>query len=176
MTKQEKRWTLAFAAVAAIFVLAIATYDWQRPSGPTGPNAASTVRTLNITEVTYQATYPKIGYAPNLAVLGSDVPDIAQCRPRPEHACLVEATLACPTGVGTAWCVEGVYRYNIRSSSAEAPYKDYWITATPVQANPEFKNYCSGPDAVVRYEGGSPLSQPYSTLEECLAMEPVSKF
>jgi len=157
-------------AMAVLLALAIVIPNLQRSrmSGPPTPGA-STVRTLNTSEITYATTYPLQGYAPNLAVLGPDAADYSQCRPTQTRACLVDPKLACPSGIGTAWCRDGLYRYNIQSSSTEPPYKDYWITATPVQANPKFRNYCSLSDAVMRSEQGVPLSRPY-TLEECQAL------
>ena len=168
----------AGAAVALLLVLAIAIPNWQRSRmgghGSPGFYAARTVRTLNISEITYATMYPRQGYAPNLAVMGPDGLD--PCHPSPEHACLLDQKVGCASGMGMAWCVAGSYRFSIQSSSTEPPYKDFWVTATPVLADAELKNLCSGPDGVVRHEGGSPLAQPYSTLEECLAMEPISKF
>jgi hypothetical protein len=181
MSQRKKLFAGAAAAVAMLFVLAVAIPNWQRsrmtgcPATPAAAGAMN-VRSIITSQITYATMYPRQGYARNLAVMGSDGPDYAQCHPRPDRACLLDQKVGCPSGTGTAWCVAGSYRFNVQSSSSEPPYKDYWITATPVRADPELKNLCSGPDAVVRHEGGSPLSQPYSTLEECLAMESASKF
>jgi type IV pilus assembly protein PilA len=133
-----------------------------------GPPGARHVRTLATSEITYSSTYPEQGYAPNLAVLGPDRPDAERigCRPSTAHACLIDPNLGCSNGTGLAWCADRVYRYNIQSSSLAPPYKDYWITATPLEAAPERKNYCMTSDAVLRSESGPPLSRPY-TLAEC---------
>jgi hypothetical protein len=175
MTELKKIFIGVAVAITVLLALAIVIPNLQRSrmSGPPTPGA-STVRTLNTSQVTYSTTYSDQGYASNLAVLGPDIPDYSQCHPKQTHACLIDPRVACPSGIGNAWCANGLYRYNIQSSSTEPPYEDYWTTATPVRANPKLneKNFCSGPDAVVRSEDGPPLSRPY-TLTECLALKPL---
>jgi hypothetical protein len=170
MTELKKIFIGLAVAMAVLLALVIVIPNLQRSrmSGSPTPGA-SMVRTLNTSQIVYSTTYPDQGDAPNLAVLGSHIPDYSQCHPTQTHACLVDAKVACPSGIGTIWCSNGLYRYNIQSSSTESPYKDYWITATPVQANRKFRNYCSLSDAVMRSEEGAPLSRPY-TLEECQAL------
>jgi type IV pilus assembly protein PilA len=167
MTERKKIFIGIAVTMAVLLLLAIVIPNLQRSrmSGPSTPGV-SILRTLNLSQIVYSTTYPDQGYASNLAVLGSEVPDFTPCHPTQTHACLMDAKTACPSGIGTAWCVNGLYRYNIQSSSTEPPYRNYWITATPVQANPKFRNYCSLSDAVIRSEQGTPLDRPY-TLEEC---------
>ena len=98
--------------------------------------AASTVRTLNTTEVTYTTTYPTTGYAPSLSSLGPTA------TPGPSAAGLIDGTLATGT--------KGAYKYSISSSSGP-PYPDYLIYATPIGTTSGHKDYCSGPDAVVHF-------------------------
>src|SRR5258708_1019851 len=56
--------------------------------------AASTIRTLNTTEITFSTTYPATGYAKDLTTLGSPV---ATCpaTPTAAAACLLDLTLGC---------------------------------------------------------------------------------
>jgi hypothetical protein len=165
MTALKKTYIGVALAMAILIGLAIVIPNLQRSGMGDRTTGASTVRTINTAEITYATNYPKIGYASNLAVLGPA--EGGNCNS--SHACLVDEVVACPRGTGQPWCVKGAYRFNIQSSSSEPPYKDYWITATPVQANPEFRNYCSLSDAVMRSEQGAPLSRPYM-LEECQAL------
>jgi hypothetical protein len=125
--------------------------------------ALSPLRTINIAEVTYAATYPKSGYSPNLAFLGG----MKDCSPK--HACLLDNVLACPQGVGPAWCAKGTYLYNIQSSSFAGPYRDYWVTAVPVTVGSKLKNYCSGSNIAIRSEPAKARTAPY-TLAECLVL------
>jgi len=102
--------------------------------------AASTVRTLNTTEVTYTTTYPTAGYAPNLSTLG---PPSGGGAGTSANAALIDSTLASGT--------KGQYTYKITSTSGSAPYADYLIYASAIGITSGKKDYCSGPDAVVHY-------------------------
>jgi hypothetical protein len=136
---------------------------------PATPAAAArmTVNSINLAEITYATNYEKIGYAPTLAVLGPA--GAGECSP--EHACLLDAKLACSEGSGQGWCAYDGYRFNIQTSSSEPPYKEYWVTATPMQVSPKLRNYCSTSidDAAIHMESAAPLRCPY-TREECLAL------
>ncbi|HEY7404869.1 MAG TPA: hypothetical protein VIB39_15195 [Candidatus Angelobacter sp.] len=129
---------------------------------------ASTVRIINTAQVAYATNYDKIGYAPTLAVLGPA--GNAACGP--EHACLLDIKLACPEGAGRGWCTYYGYRYNVQTNSTEPPYRNYWVTATPVQPDSKLGNFCSTADAVVRFDKSAPLSRPY-TFEECEGLPKV---
>jgi hypothetical protein len=174
MTKRKKVFVGAAATVAVLLVLDIAVLKFQGPriAPGHGSEPASTVRTINTAEVTYATHYAKIGYAPNLSLLGPA--GSGNCDSTSRRACLLDSVTACPEGIGLAWCVKGNYRYSIQSSSAEPPFEDYWTTATPVRKDPKLsqRNYCSGPDAIVRSEEGPPLSRPF-TLTECFALKPL---
>jgi hypothetical protein len=108
-----------------------------------------------------------MGYAPNLAVFGPA--NNGNCNA--DRACLIGSGLACAEGIGEGWCEQYGYRFNVQSSSAHAPYGDYWATATPVRPDLGLKSYCTTMDAVIRSEQTNPLSRPY-TLDECKALRP----
>jgi hypothetical protein len=149
--------------IALLLVLAIAVLNLRpgRMSGPTTP-VASTIRTINTSEVTFASIYSAVGYAPNLSVFGPA--DSGNCDS--SHACLLDNIIACSVGTGQGWCRKGLYRYNVQSSSSKPPYKDYWVTATPIEAKPGMRSYCSLSDAVMRSEPGVSRIHPY-TLQEC---------
>lgn len=105
--------------------------------------AASTVRTLNTTEVTYSTTYP--GYSPDLKSLG---PNASACTsPTATAACLIDSTLGC----ATAPCIKGAYQYTVKSTTAAAPYADYEIFATPIGITSGLKDFCSNTDTVIHF-------------------------
>jgi type IV pilus assembly protein PilA len=112
--------------------------------------AASSLRTLNTTEVTYQTSYPQQGYAPSLQVLG---PNGADCTVAAQvtstSACLVDNILGCASATA---CPKGQYNYAIVSATAAAPYADYTASAWPLSPQAGNKSYCSMTDAVVRFE------------------------
>jgi type IV pilus assembly protein PilA len=104
--------------------------------------AAATVRTLNTTEIAYSTTYPSTGFA-TLSSLG---PGAATCgTPTATAACLVDFTLGC----GTSPCTKDAYKYTITINSSGA---DYVIGAIPIGTTSGGKDFCSIPDAVVRYQ------------------------
>ena len=112
--------------------------------------AASSLRTLNTTEVTYQTSYPAMGYSPDLKSLG---PNGADCTVAAQvtstSACLVDNILGCASATA---CPKGQYNYAIVTASAAAPYADYTASAWPLSPQAGNKSYCSMTDAVVRFE------------------------
>jgi type II secretory pathway pseudopilin PulG len=142
--------------------------------------AASTVRTLNTSQITYSTTYPDQGYARDLATLGGNC--ASGSGGTAEHACLLDTQLGqanCTSGV---WCQKGQYKFTISSNCAPARFgeqqqgtenacTEYVIAATPVNSNAGRRSYCSVSDAVVRSRSGFPLATP-PTAEECQTWEP----
>jgi type IV pilus assembly protein PilA len=113
--------------------------------------AASTVRTLNTTEVTYSTTYPASGYSPDLKTLGPGATGSCPATgPTLTIACLLDQTLGCQAGTTGAFCTKDAYEYAITGIPATAPVSEYVITATPIGANAGNNDYCSSSEAVVR--------------------------
>jgi type IV pilus assembly protein PilA len=112
--------------------------------------AASSLRTLNTTEVTYQTSYPASGYAPSLQTLGPNAIDCSvPANVDSTHACLIDNILGCASATA---CPKGQYNYAIVSTAAAVPYPDYTASAWPLSAQAGSKSYCSMSDAVVRFE------------------------
>jgi hypothetical protein len=144
--------------------------------------AASTVRTIDVAQVTYSTTYSEQGYARDLATLGPGSTSGCSGGGTAEHACLLDSQLgqaSCTSGV---WCQKGQYKYTISSNCAPAQFggqqgtdnacTEYVVAATPINSNAGRRNYCSVSDAVVRSRFGPLLSTP-PTAEECQAWEPL---
>lgn len=155
-----------------LLLLALATVLIRVMNGPiVGPatSHSSKIRVIRTAEATYAGSYPKAGFAPNLLMLGGAPGD--SCGP--SRACLLDNLLACPESVGQGWCSVGSYRYNIQSSSKNSPYKDYWLSVTPISryepGNKKAKSYCLTSDGNLRSELVTPLLRPYA-LQECLAL------
>ncbi|HEX7285628.1 MAG TPA: DUF4190 domain-containing protein [Candidatus Angelobacter sp.] len=134
--------------------------------------AASTVRTVNTSQVTYSVNYPTRGYAVDLANLGSG--GSAGCSEgTADHACLMDNVLAGPACTAGTWCIKYGYRFSMTGiCNLDKVCSDYVVVATPVNLSTGTKSYCSDSDAIVRYKEGV-LSEPLSTVEECSAWEPV---
>jgi type IV pilus assembly protein PilA len=55
-------------------------------------SAAASIRTINSAEVTYNSTYPTVGFSPDFVSLGGVIG--AACVPAQATACLIDAVLA----------------------------------------------------------------------------------
>jgi type IV pilus assembly protein PilA len=121
--------------------------------------AASTVRTINTSEVTYSTTYPQVGYADTLVKLGPA--GAAACDAT--KACLIDNVLAC----AAAFCPKSGYNYMLTAQAAVAGvFGDYTVSASPItMQSTGTKNFCSNPDAVIRSTAGAipPVAAPTST-------------
>jgi type IV pilus assembly protein PilA len=110
-------------------------------------SAASTVRTLNTSQVTYATNYPTVGYAPNLKTLG---PAASASTCGVASACLIDNVLACTLASG---CPKSGYNYFMSGAapSASGVVGDYAASASPITTGSTgTNNYCSTADAVVR--------------------------
>lgn len=117
--------------------------------------AASTIRTLNTTEITYSTTYPTSGYAQDLATLGPGALACPGTGPTNVNACLLDFTLGC----AAMPCVKDAFQYTVTGIGAAAPFTDYVAGGVPVGANAGDKDFCSSSDAVVRYQGDAAANQ-----------------
>src|SRR5437588_11379481 len=87
--------------------------------------AASTLRTINTSEVTYATNYVQAGYADTLAKLGP-VAGTAACSST--AACLLDNVVGC----ATMPCAKSGYNYSLTASVTTAPIPDYTASAAPV--------------------------------------------
>ncbi len=134
--------------------------------------AANTVRTIDVSQMTYSTTYPDKGYAQSLAVLGPGAS--GQCsQASADNACLIDNTLGNASCTSGAWCTKSAYRYSIRSActTEEGACKEYVIVATPVNPAAATKSFCSTSDAIVRYRFGMMPTPP--SAEDCARWSPI---
>jgi|SRR5271169_4196086 len=124
-------------------------------------SAVGSVRTINTAEVTYNSTYPLVGYSPTLLALGG-APNVA-CVPAPATACLIDNVLSAGTKSG--------YLFTANVVAGGPPTVSYEATATPVTLNQTgIRAFCSYEDAVVRVNpagtlvAGVPACQLLSSL------------
>lgn len=171
--------SIRIGAIAALLVLAMMLIRFLNGSMiGTGTRYASVIRVISSAEASYAASYPNFGFAPNLSALGPTSGPGEDCSAL--HACLIDTVLACPESIGEGWCPKSGYRYNIQSSSKNSPYKDYWLSMTPISryapGYKEAKSYCLTSDGKLRSELVTPLVRPYA-LQECLALplEPTAE-
>jgi type IV pilus assembly protein PilA len=108
--------------------------------------AASGIRTINTAEVSYNSTYPAVGYATTILSLGPGGP-AATCPTPPvaATACLIDGVLA--SGV------KGGYTYGYTPTAGGGINTGYQVAAKPTTANSTgVRSFCSFADAVVRVD------------------------
>src|SRR5215472_12291724 len=89
------------------------------------------IPTLNTAQVTYAATYPAVGFSPNLKSLG---PSAAPPACDKTAACLIDNVLACSSATG---CPKSGYNYFMvgATPSASGVVGDYAASASPIVVN-----------------------------------------
>ena len=112
--------------------------------------AASTIRSLNMVEVSYSTDHPTMGYASDFKSLGADSP------------------LNCPA---EGPCLHDGFQYSLTGACEKDNCQDYVIAATPVDGK-EKKSFCSTSDFVVRSHPG-PVSAARVSVEECQKWSPL---
>jgi prepilin-type N-terminal cleavage/methylation domain-containing protein len=132
--------------------------------------AASTIRTINTSEVTYLTTYSSNGYAQSLQALG---PNGVNCTTPASvdatHSCLLDSLVGCATAAGP--CPKGGYNYYIGGTApaAGAPASDYVVAAGPLaMGSSGSKDYCAISDAVIRQ------TRPATTPAVLAAVVPIA--
>lgn len=133
-------------------------------------SAVSNLRTATTAQITYQATYPRKGYAHDFATLGPspDGPNAISA----QHASLIEPILGGASCTAGAWCIKSGYRFTITTSCKLQPCREYLVLATPVSSNTGTRNFCSTSDAVIRSEIGPPMNSPI-TAAKCRNWSPL---
>jgi type IV pilus assembly protein PilA len=132
--------------------------------------AASSVRSINTAEVTYQSTYPGVGYADTMIKLGPGAGK-QSCDPAtgPTNAaaCLIDGILGAANP-----STKQQYQYQITSNggagTAISPFVDYLVSATPVSAATSGSiNYCSLSELVIKANGPPPVVTPITAAATC---------
>ena len=161
----------AFDAGAVLVVAAIAIPNLLRSRiAANESSAVGSVRTVNTAQVTYAATYPDRGFAPDLASLGQG-PRGAN-NDTPDHAGLLAEPLAEASCTGGAWCTKSGYRFKIKAICIQHQCQEFVVLATPVDTNTGTRSFCSTSDGVIRYKAGEPITSPL-TASECRTWSPL---
>jgi type IV pilus assembly protein PilA len=133
-------------------------------------SAVGSLRSVNVAQVTYQTTYPKRGFAPDLASLGT--PPGGGSTTTPERANLLAEPLAESSCTGDAWCIKSGYQFRIKASCKLHMCTEYVAVATPVSAETGNRSFCSTSDAVIHFQSGPPLTAPL-TAADCQKWPPL---
>jgi type IV pilus assembly protein PilA len=108
-------------------------------------SAAASLRTLNTAQISYNSTYPTVGFASTLLGLG-DGGTSTNCggstAPTSTSACLIDNALETGTKSGYSFQVTGI---------SGTPASSYQFIASPIQPGSTGNRYfCSFSDAVIR--------------------------
>jgi len=106
-------------------------------------SAVESLKTLNTVQISYNSTYPNVGYANTLAALGG-----VSCNPpSPASACLIDTQLASGSKSGYQFYIQG---------ATGTPVSTYQFRADPQAPNQTGVRYfCSFADGVIRVGAAS---------------------
>lgn len=100
-------------------------------------SAVASIRTLNTAEISYNSTYPTVGFGSLSNLAGSNCGP-----PTSSSACLIDTALAAGTKSG----------YSFHATASGSPAGSYAAWAVPITANQTGnRSFCSVADAVVRF-------------------------
>jgi prepilin-type N-terminal cleavage/methylation domain-containing protein len=120
-------------------------------------SAASGIRTINTAEVSFNSSYPTLGYAANLKDLGDPANQCPGTPPTTTNACLVDNVLAqngSPAGTGKS----GYSYLYTPTAGAAANFVGYQISSDPLSPGQTgVRSFCSFEDAVVRFTPSTAL-------------------
>ena len=121
-------------------------------------SAVSSIRTMNTAQVTFQSTYPTVGYAATVAALGPAA-STGCTTPTSANACLVDWVVSQATVAGTA---KSGYWFTDTPIAAGAGgiIPGYTLDGIPAAVNQTgVRGFCSNEDAVIRFKAvGSGIS------------------
>lgn len=147
--------------------------DEQRIIAQNEVAASGMVRHLTASQISYETTFPKQGFAADLARLGPGTPPVdcaKQEKPDSAHGCFL---LDNDPGCSSQWCVKQGYKYGLVSTCApKAPCSDFAIVATPVSIHTGQKSVCATSDGIIRWRIVGPLTSPIS-VRECNTWSPI---
>ena len=126
-------------------------------------SAVSSLRTINTGMVTYSTTYPTVGYAATLAILGpADAPCTAG--PAQTNACMVDFNLG-----SAATTAKSGYLLDAKNDGTGPPALGYTAGAAPLTWNQTGnRDFCSVQDAVLRFTQGKTGDKPETASGTCL--------
>ncbi len=115
-------------------------------------SAVSSLRTINTAQVTYTTTYPNIGYASTLAILGPAANGCA-AGPASTNACMIDFAMS-----SAATTAKSGYLFQVLNTTG-TPVTTYVTDAGPATWNQTgVRRFCSIEDAVLRFDSANNAS------------------
>ncbi|HET7208276.1 MAG TPA: prepilin-type N-terminal cleavage/methylation domain-containing protein [Terriglobales bacterium] len=126
-------------------------------------SAVASIRAINQAEISYQTSFPSVGFAANLSNLGGAPP----CTPSPATSCLLDNSLAMASpgnGSKSGYVFQATGQNPINGVNTQ-----YTAGASPLSYNSTgIRNFCSNEDGVIRFNAGSAGSTPVNNAAACL--------
>jgi type IV pilus assembly protein PilA len=123
-------------------------------------SAVESMRAINTGMISYQSSYPTLGYAATLANLGGASP----CVPSSTTACIIDSVLAGGIKSGYNFAAIG---------TGGPPAVSYYATAVPISVNQTgIRSFCSFEDAVIRVQ---PTGAAIPSEAACQALLPLNQ-
>jgi hypothetical protein len=132
--------------------------------------AVTTIRTIDTAEIIYANTYPKKGFAEDLAALGPDPRGPAFASER--HASVISADLGSGACVLGARCTKSGFQFTLKAVCGQSTCKDFVVVGTPLSNSTGLRSFCSTSDGVVRFKVGPALEGPI-TAARCRTWLPL---
>lgn len=130
-------------------------------------SAVGSIRTINTAEITYASAYPTVGFAPDLASLGSTA---SPCVPSQTTACLIPSTLSQANTTPKSG-----YTFNAAGNTAGSGSINvsYYAEGHPVSINQTgIRSFCSVEDAVIRSDQAGSTA---TSVASCQAFPPLNQ-
>jgi type IV pilus assembly protein PilA len=133
-------------------------------------SAVASLRTINTGEITYNSTYPTIGFASQLLNLGGAIG--SACTPSTTTACVIDSVLA--NNGNPANSGKSGYSFTTGAGTQGGSiYVGYAVLASPLTINTTgVRGFCTEQDAVVRVD---PAGKCSSTETGILGFSPLNQ-
>ncbi len=119
-------------------------------------SAVASLRTINTAMITYNSSYPTVGFAPTLTALGG-----TNCAPPDEtSSCLIDTLLAAGTKSGYTFNSTGI---------GTAPASQYFAAGSPISGSGN-RSFCSTEDGAIHYD---PTGAAIPDHDTCIALTPL---
>jgi len=111
-------------------------------------SAVNSIRTINTAQISYQSTFPTVGYAPNIASLGPSA-STGCTTPNSTNSCLIDWVVSQATAPATA---KAGYYFSLGVVTSNGTNLGYTVGGAPAGFNQTgVRGFCSNEDAVIRF-------------------------
>jgi len=113
-------------------------------------SAVGSLRTINTAEITYASTYPAIGFAVSLGVLGPGS-SAGNTTSTSANAVLLDGVLGCSTATASGGaCTKSGYSFSVTNAGG-SPASFYSSNANPISLQTGTRYFYSDASGVIRY-------------------------